>query len=64
MTDDARVKHVEIIRQCRTKIEKMTAKSERIKILGVDATTGTLAKLFAVVGGSLVSVLMRQAIDV
>ncbi|GMI11827.1 hypothetical protein TrRE_jg4264 [Triparma retinervis] len=49
---------------CRAKIKKMEAKSEHIKILGADATTATLAKLLAVVGGSLVSGLMRQATNV
>ena len=47
--------------QCRTMIEKMNTKNAHVKILGVDATTGTLIKIIAVVSGSLVSGLMRQA---
>jgi len=50
--------------QCRSKIAKMESKSEHIKILGVDATAGTLVKLLTIVGGSLASGLARQATNV
>ncbi|GMH70163.1 hypothetical protein TrRE_jg2242, partial [Triparma retinervis] len=43
--------YVRQISLCQTKIRKMSAQDEHIKILGVTATSGTVLKLLAVVGG-------------
>jgi hypothetical protein len=52
------------IRACEARAEKQKTNPSHLKILGVVATTGSLAKFTGMIIGSLLSGLMRQANDV
>lgn len=63
LNEKQRQNYREQVQQLDAKIQQMRAQPAHIKVLGVEATTGSLARVLAAVAGSLLSGLMRQAAD-
>ncbi|GMI52290.1 hypothetical protein TeGR_g4204 [Tetraparma gracilis] len=63
LKEKQRQNYREQVQQLDAKIQQMRAQPAHIKVLGVEATTGSLARVLAAVAGSLLSGLMRQAAD-
>lgn len=63
LSETERQTYREQVQQLDSKIQQMRVQPARIKVLGVEATMGSLVRVLSAVGGSLLSGLMRQAAD-